>query len=130
MRTDPFFAQGKALMRARMMTGSMFPLVVPGTVMVFAATQDIRPGDLAVFGQEGRWFCHRVITVSRDTVTTWGDWSLIPDSPHPREAISGRCLFLVRKGVVVDLDWPLLRLSGYLAARFLPRIKERLFPRR
>jgi hypothetical protein len=120
---EPFLPAGENLVRARMSTGSMFPLVPIDSLLVFQRGGQYRPGDLVVFHRAGAWVCHRVVSVEYDRVVTWGDWSRHPDHPHAVEEIAGKCLLLVRKGVVVDLDWPVIRWGNRLAALLLPKVK-------
>lgn len=107
-----------------MTTGSMFPLVPEGTQLVFQRAAAYRPGDLVVFRREQDWVCHRVVSVKGEQVQTWGDWSRAPDQPRAAADLGGRCLFLVRKGLVLDLDWPVFRWGNRAAARLLPLLKR------
>ncbi len=120
----PFVPEGAHLVRARMMTGSMFPLVPEGTQLIFQKQGPYRPGDLVVFQHARGWICHRVVSRAKGKVLTWGDWSRAPDSPHDETSLAGRCVMLVRKGVVIDLDWPLLRWGNRGAALLLPLLKR------
>ncbi len=124
--TTPFIPEDEHLVRARMTTNSMFPLVPRGTQLVFQRLHHYRPGDLVVFQLEGQWICHRVVSVAGNMVETWGDWSRSPDQLHDADSLHGRCLFLVRKGVVLDLDWPVMRWGNRAAARLLPMFKRML----
>lgn len=124
-----FVPDGEHLVRARMVTGSMFPLVPEGTQMVFQREGPYRRGDLVVFHHERGWICHRVISQADGKVLTWGDWARSPDSPRHEASLAGRCVLLVRKGVVIDLDWPLLRWGNRAAALLLPPLKRLLLGR-
>jgi hypothetical protein len=125
----PFVPESDHLIRARMMSGSMFPLVPEGTQLVFQRNEAYHPGDLVVFHHERGWICHRVVAVEGGQVTTWGDWSRQEDQPHLASALEGKCLFLVRKGVVIDLDWPVMRWGNRAAALLLPFLKRLLLHR-
>lgn len=130
MSADRFHVRPDTLQRARMETGSMFPLVPIGSTLFFVPPDRIRPGDLVVFGHNRGWFCHRVVSVDNELVHTWGDWTLIPDPPHRKADIVARCAVLVRKGVLVDLEWPAMRVAARITALVLPRLKRALFGQR
>jgi hypothetical protein len=127
---DRFFLEnGPRVVRARMGSDSMFPFVPRGSVLVVVDARDFRRGDLAVFATEKGWICHRVLDVGGGVLRTAGDWTLVEDEPRPLSAAAGRVVAVVRKGTVIDLEWPVWRLCNRLVAAALPRLK-RLVPGR
>jgi len=105
----------------------MFPLFPHGTLLYFSAASPPAVGDLVVFLKPKGLICHRLVALNRGQATTWGDWNSGADVPQPVAALLGRCVFVVRKGQVLDMDWPVMQALNRLAAAALPAFKRLLF---
>lgn len=93
-------------------SGSMQPLIRPGDVVLSAAAEELRPGQVITYedpAREGTLTTHRVLSVNEDgTLRTQGDANATPDStPVLRDSVLGRGRLLVP---MVGL--PLVWLSG------------------
>jgi len=103
---------------------SMYPFVPDGAVLLFLPAETLSLGDVVLTEYKGVQLAHRVVALSPDGVTTWGDWNHFPDPPVPYSAVSGRCSMMLRKGIPVDIDLPAMRLLGRGLALLLPKLKS------
>ena len=80
---------------------SMLPTIWPGDTLVIerAESNDISRGDIVLFGREGRFFVHRVLTIGvRSEIVTKGDAMLAPDPPISETNLLGRVSYIARQG--------------------------------
>lgn len=69
---------------------SMFPALKSGDLLELESAEDLRPGDIVVFGREGRLICHRVRALRPGGfIVTQGDSVTQEDAPvHPEEMVA------------------------------------------
>jgi signal peptidase I len=105
---------------------SMLPAVWPGDTLRVekAAIGQLLPGDIAVYGRDGRIFAHRVIAIEKNTreisaLITQGDAMPHRDSAVSSEELLGKVTRLARAGKNIEPRRTLTR-SGRLVS-FLAR---------
>jgi len=103
---------------------SMHPVVPDGSILMFRRGARATIGDIALVRRGETLVAHRVVGMSADSVTTWGDGLWMPDRPCSREDVVGRCVLMLRKGVPIDMDWFEIRVAGRVLAFLLPLLKR------
>lgn len=104
----------------------MFPFVPDGTLMLFEPAATIRVGDVVLAASGDRWLAHRVVQLDEERIITWGDWNRGADPAWKSGNVVGRCTVMLRKGVPVSMDWPLMRAINLGLACALPPLKRLL----
>jgi signal peptidase I len=105
---------------------SMLPCVWPGETLVVERVQpdQVRIGQLVLFGREGRLCAHRVIGTQDDPQNpqwiTQGDALPVPDRPVAREELLGRVAYLIRAGKRIEVPIG-LNVIERLTARIIRR---------
>jgi hypothetical protein len=101
----------------------MSPLLRDGDVVLVQAVapESVRVGDAVLCSsQPGRVVLHRVVrtvaSASGRWLTVQGDQLARPDGVIPAAQIYGRAVTIRRNGVQIELDRPVPRLLGKLAA--------------
>ena len=94
--------------RLRVTGTSMLPAVRPGDVLTVRRDQgfDARPGEIALFGRDGRLWAHRVVSVSRAAGgpiwITRGDALERDDPPVSLHEMLGRVVSIERGGERIE----------------------------
>jgi hypothetical protein len=120
---DAFLPAGVPIVSATMASGSMFPFVPVGSKLYFERPERLSVGDIVVVRFAGGWRCHRLVALRGAQAITWGDWVSTPDPPVPTRCVEARCAFVRRKGQLIPMDLPLMRLANRLVALLLPVCK-------
>jgi hypothetical protein len=99
-----------AVLKFRVVSGSMAPLVAPGDEVVVAATsvESLRPGDIIVAQAPGRPFVvHRLVAIQPapegNGFITRGDRSGMADPAWRADALVGRAVAVQRGDRMIDL---------------------------
>jgi signal peptidase I len=83
---------------------SMLPAVWPGDTLVVERVcgDQVRAGDIVLFGRQGRLCAHRVVATAGGGETrqwiTQGDGMPVPDPPVAESELLGRVAYLIRAG--------------------------------
>ncbi len=86
------------------LSGSMEPAICVDDLVIVKETQEVQPGDVAVYQSGDILIIHRVMEVSGDTIIMKGDANASADAPISRQDIKGKWIFTIpRAGVVVTL---------------------------
>lgn len=87
-------------LRLRVTGASMLPAIWPGDVVTIHSVQlsDVSRGDLVLFFRGQRFFVHRVLDVSGDSLLTRGDSVLSPDPPVHSDELLGRVVSITGAG--------------------------------
>lgn len=104
----------------------MFPFVPDGTLMLFEPAARLQVGDVVLAASGDRWLAHRIVQVDGNRIVTWGDWNRRADPAWKSGDVVGRCTVMLRKGVPVSMDWPLMRAINLGLACALPPLKRLL----
>jgi len=112
-------------MRLRVTGTSMLPVLWPGDLLTIesASFSSIRPGDLAFYSRDGRFFVHRLIgkkrEAGRDVLITRGDAQACADLPVVSDLL-GRVVEIRRADHVITPSRRrrLHRLMGLVFCRF------------
>ena len=94
------------LLRLGVRGWSMVPTIWPDDVLMIEkiTPAGVSQGDLVLFGDEGRFFVHRVVNANRFAcaIQTRGDAMPRPDSPMDTDDLLGRVTFIVRGGRMLE----------------------------
>jgi len=87
-------------LRLRVTGASMLPAIWPGDIVTIHSVRlsDVSRGDLVLFFRGQRFFVHRVLDVSDDSLLTRGDSVLGPDLPVSSQELLGRVVSITGAG--------------------------------
>jgi hypothetical protein len=87
-------------LRLRATGTSMLPSIWPGDVVTIHSSRfsEVSGGDLVLFFRNGRFFVHRVLEVSGNSLLTRGDSVLGPDPPVSPDELLGRVVSISAAG--------------------------------
>jgi hypothetical protein len=87
-------------LRLRVIGASMLPAVWPGDVVTIHRSRfsEVSHGDLVLFFRDRRFFVHRVLEASGNSLLTRGDSVLGPDPPVSPDELLGRVVSITGAG--------------------------------
>jgi len=108
-------------LHVRVTGASMLPAIWPGDVVTIRSSQltDVSPGDLVLFHRDRRFFVHRVLEMSGNSLLTRGDSVLGPDPPVSPDELLGRVVSITGAGGTRAPSQ--LGAAGYLVAQAVRR---------
>lgn len=103
-------------LRLRVTGASMLPAIWPGDVVTIRSSRlsDVSAGDLVLFQRDRRFFVHRVLEMSGNSLLTRGDSVLGPDPPVSSAELLGRVVSITSAGTTRPPSQ--LGAVGYLVA--------------
>ena len=83
---------------------SMLPSIWPGDTLELESAQadEVREGDIVLFGRDKRLFAHRVVKTDRNAFVTRGDAMRCPDLPVDAGDLLGRVTGIMRDGKRIE----------------------------
>ena len=78
-------------------TGSMYPTIEIGDVVIVEITKDIKQNDIIVYKDEKNFITHRIIQKDKDKLVTKGDANNSQDSPIGIETVLGKVINIIPK---------------------------------